>query len=741
MIYTHFHFHSNFWYAEYTHAQAMHQFIRLYRKIMDIFNENPHATVGWDMDVSLTLPNLRRFLPSFIDDVNRKIAEHRQEVVIGTYANALTPHMSPKEFDLQLRLSKTALAESFDHIANCYFPQDGGWSPNLPKMLKDRGIAYTMTHQNIFNRFCRGQFTQKERFQPIIIQGHDGTTIPSMVFAFEGIISSSDHITNFNKLNERIKSDPSLKDDDLLLISFFDTERVNPSKLQEWISHLDKLGFKFMLPEEFLKLHKPKKEKTKARYFEDTDWHTPIEFHNEVPTDQNLYTELEKVRALIDECDFWLGKAKAEGIHNLDYYEAELLAAKKYAINCTSSDKSHWFSCEYKVKIGQQMVMNAQEKTDWVAGALAELVTTKDGTKALVSFYTYPEHHIKLLDLQPIPIPARFPIHVAYPFILQANFLSFQEPGLSLNGTAIPVFHSDLPLPTEPGANYCPEFIFQPGYELPPGSIHELLFMKNHQETGVLDQKAPELSLTGGEDACLRTPELEVIVKRGALQQCTSVKDQARITARDGTPVVDSYLKNTTTGFTFAGASDGDVKVEIDAEERSPFHAGIMFTTTKEPGITESTRYRVYNGFPALEIEKLCVIKGKMAGDYVPFHVTPGFIPETVERELLGTDLVRRLPKNEDAFPRINEWAIVSGEGKRFLIAANSQIRAIKFLPFNKDGTFDFGLMRGYPPYLPVNLLGGVHHYRVIVIPGGDLERMKQLAKLYRYGTTANWWL
>ncbi|MEX2682786.1 MAG: hypothetical protein Q6373_014445 [Candidatus Sigynarchaeota archaeon] len=741
MIFTHFHFHSNFWYAEYTHAQTIHQFVRLYRKIMDIFNDNPHATVGWDMDVSLTLPSLKRFLPSFVDDMNRGIEARRQEIVIGTYANSLTTQMSRPEFDLQFDLSKAALVSTFGHVANCYFPQDGAWSPNLPRLLKEKGVDYTMTHQNVFNRFCKGQYTQKERFQPFLIEGHDGTTIPSMVFAFEGIISSSDHFANFNKLKERLSSDPALKDEDLLLINFFDTERVNPSKLQEWIVAQDKLGFKFMLPEEFLKRHPPKKGTTKARYFEDTDWHAPIEFHNEVPPDQALYTELERARKLIAEGEYWLGKARAAGIPCLDYYEGELLAAKKHAINCTSSDKSHWFSCDYKVKVGQQMVMNAREKADWVAGALAELVATKEGTKAPVSFYSYPEHDIKLLNLHTMPVPAAFPVHVAYPFILQANFHLFQDPGLYLDGRIIPVFHSDLPLPSEPGVNYIPEFIFQPGIVIKPGEMHALKFVKNKPTDGASKPRSACIEVTGDCEAKLQAGTLEVIVKRGALQSINDAKERVAASAGDASPLVDSYLKNTTSGFSFIGAADSGARVEIDAEEKSPFHAGIAFTVTKEPHLVESTRYRVYDGFPALEIDKVCVVQGKMAGDYVPFHVSPGFTPETVERELLGTDLVRKLPKNEDAFPRINEWAIISGEGKNLMIAADSQVHSVKFLPFNKDGTFDFGLMRGYPPYLPVNLIGGVYQYRALVMPCADRAAAKQLAKLYRYGPTSNWWL
>lgn len=745
MIYTHFHFHSNFWYAEYTHAQTLHQFVRLYREIMDIFNENPHATVGWDMDVSLTLPNLKRFLPSFVDDMNRGIEARRQEIVIGTWANALTTQMSRPEFDLQFDLSKAELASTFGHVANCYFPQDGAWSPNLPRLLKEKGVDYTMTHQNVFNRFYRGKFTQKERFQPILIEGHDGTTIPSVVFAFEGIISSSDHFSNFTRLKERLAGDPALEDEDLLLISFFDTERVNPSKLQEWIAAQDKLGFKFMLPEEFLRRHPPQEARTTARHFEDTDWHAPVEFHNEIPPDQALYTELERVRRLVVECEFWLGKAKAAGIPGLEYYEGELLTAKKHALNCTSSDKSHWFSCEYKVNVGQQMVMNAREKVDWIAGALAELVTTREGKKSPVSFYAYPAHDIKLHHFQGPAVPASFPIHVPYPYILQANFHLFQDPGLYLDGNLIPVFHSDLPIPSEPGANQAPEFVFQPGLELEAGSMHSLKLVKNKPKGTASRPRPVEIDHPGEDVVKMRSSTLSVGLKRGALQSIESTEERRELRTRDGSPVVDSYFKNTTSGFSFVGADDPGAKVEVDMEEQSDFHAGVLFTTTKEPHLVESTRFRLYEGFPGVEIEKISVIQGKMAGDFVPFHVSPGFAPETVERELLGTDLVRKLPKNEDAFPRINEWAIVSGEGKSLLIAGDSQARAVKFLPFNKDGTFDYGLMRGYPPYLPTNLLGGLHRYRVIVMPCARTapakQLAKQLAKLYRYGLTSNWWL
>src|SRR5271157_349334 len=739
MLYTHFHFHCNFWYAEYTHAQTINQFLRLYQKIEDIFKDHPDATSGFDMDVSLTLPTLQQWQPSFINDVDELIARERQEVVVGTYSNAITTLMTRPEFDMQLGLERGALEDAFNHIAMCYFSQDGAYSPNLPRILAENGIKYTMIHQNVLNRFDPVH-TLKERFRPFFIEGHDGTKLPAVTHAFEGIISSSDHETFLTKLKERLVNDPEIEGTDVLCFNFFDMERVDPEKLARWIEHLDNLGFKYMLPEIFLHDNPPER----TLYFEDTDWHE-TEFHNEVDPDQRLYTEVERVRKKIVETEFWMDRAKQAKIAELDAFEDDMHAAKLELLNATSSDKSHWFSCEYKVKIGQQKVMNALERVDRLSGIVSERVADATGIRGPVSFMRHADHHVKLVNTWDDAIMPEFPIHVPYPFIFQASLNSFPDPGVRLDDQNVATFQSDCVIPTEPGVNYYPEVVFQPCMELRHGDVKDLVISKNAgNRTDNISCPADVFRSKIDKDTFeLGNGHVKAVVKDGCVQELDNLDSNVHITA-DNSPVIQSLLKNTTSGFKYLGASDVDARYDIDADDESSLHKGVTFVMTKEPHIVEMNWFRAYNDFPAIEIDKLAVIQGKLVGDYMPFHLNLGFRPASITRELLGEDLTRIIPpESKDVFPRINDWALLENDDAGFMIAGYSQIRAAKFLPINKDGTADYGLVRGYPAYLPVNLLGGIYQYRVLIAPYASKERasMQRLAKLFRYQPHAIWWL
>ena len=741
MLYTHFHFHCNFWYAEYTHAQTINQFLRLYQKIEDIFKDHPDATSGFDMDSTLTLPTLQQWQPSFINDVDEQIARERQEVVVGTWSNAITTLMSRPEFDMQLRLSRDTLEDAFNHVSPCYFSQDGAYSPNLPRILADNSIKYTMIHQNVLNRFDPVH-TLKERFRPFFIEGHDGTKLPAVTHAFEGIISSSDHETFLSKLKERLANDPEIEGTDVLCINFFDMERVDPEKLARWIEHLDKLGFKFMLPEIFLHDNPPER----TLYFEDTDWHEN-EFHNEVDPDQRLYTEVERVRKKIAETEFWIEHGKQAKLAELDTFEDDLQAAKLELLNATSSDKSHWFSCEYKVKIGQQKVMNALERVDRLSGIAAERAAEAIGIRGPVSFMRHADHHVKLVNTFDAPIPPAFPIHVAYPFIFQASMNAFPAVSVQCDGQPVAAFQSDYVLPTEPGVNYYPEAVFQPRVSIDMGAVKDLVVSKNRSnpesnEDHSSDSAVFRSKLAGGLVE-LGNSHVKVVVQDGYVQSLDNLDNDVHIAA-DTSPIIQSLLKNTTSGFKYLGAADTDAHYEIDTDDESSLHKGVTFVMNKEPHLVEMNRFRAYYDFPAIEIDKLAVIQGKLVGDYMPFHLNLGFRPASITRELLGENLTRIIPsESKDVFPRINDWALLENDDVGFMIAGYSQIRAVKFLPINKDGTADYGLVRGYPAYLPVNLLGGIYQYRVLIATYSVKEResMQRLARLFRYQPHIAWWL
>jgi len=58
-VYFCLHIHCNFWYAEYTHEQAIRQFLKLYEGILDVFKRHNGGAACWDFETQLTLDIIR----------------------------------------------------------------------------------------------------------------------------------------------------------------------------------------------------------------------------------------------------------------------------------------------------------------------------------------------------------------------------------------------------------------------------------------------------------------------------------------------------------------------------------------------------------------------------------------------------------------------------------------------------------------------------------------------------------
>jgi hypothetical protein len=256
------------------------------------------------------------------------------------------------------------------------------------------------------------------------------------------------------------------------------------------------------------------------------------------------------------------------------------------------------------------------------------------------------------------------------------------------------------------------------------------------------DEVARSIVDKAGREVDLANASIRVRVKGDSVLSIENL-DDVTVLGNEETPLFQTSFTGTTDGFKYSGVADTGATTDMDVDDESAFHKGVTFVTTKQPHLVESTRFRVYSGFPALEIDRLAVIQGNLVGEYVPFHVSPGFVPSTITRELLGEVLPRRLEPGKNTFPRINDWALLDDGQAGLMIASDSQVRATKHVPIHADGTADFGLVRGYPAYLPVNLLSGIYQYRAIVAPFSVENEAKwvELAKLYRYQPLSAWWL
>jgi len=65
------------WYAEYTNEQVIRRFPNIYRHLLDVLEKYPSLRVGWDIEVSVTLPYLLQVAPDIIERIKKGVHEGR----------------------------------------------------------------------------------------------------------------------------------------------------------------------------------------------------------------------------------------------------------------------------------------------------------------------------------------------------------------------------------------------------------------------------------------------------------------------------------------------------------------------------------------------------------------------------------------------------------------------------------------------------------------------------------------
>lgn len=127
-------------------------------RLMDRYPDFKYAhTQAW------TYETLERYYPALFEEVRRRVAEGRWEIIGGMYVEPDCNLPSAESFARQILYGKRYFSEKFGvEVDNCWLPDVFGNSAILPQLLKAGGIDYFVSNKmstwNDTNRFPHSNF-------------------------------------------------------------------------------------------------------------------------------------------------------------------------------------------------------------------------------------------------------------------------------------------------------------------------------------------------------------------------------------------------------------------------------------------------------------------------------------------------------------------------------------------------------------------------------------------------------
>ena len=158
-VYFCLHIHSNFWYAEYTHEQAIRQFVSLYENILDIFEHHHGGAACWDFDTQITLDILQAVAPQILQRLDNLAHNGYHDLIPCTWATVLATHLTRSEFEFNFQKSLHSMHATFHNVAPTWMSQDGAYSPQFVPFVKQAGMQYYLIDQRILNRHYKNKFS------------------------------------------------------------------------------------------------------------------------------------------------------------------------------------------------------------------------------------------------------------------------------------------------------------------------------------------------------------------------------------------------------------------------------------------------------------------------------------------------------------------------------------------------------------------------------------------------------
>jgi len=163
-VYITFVYHGNMCWDRYTKRQIWEGFPAIYRLIVDVWKENPELRSNVELS-GVTVKTLQKVAPDLLEDMKR-LEEMGRLVFVGTHYAAQVNLCTDEETELRsIWLGTEISRRELDTEIEGFFPQEISYYPQLPRVLSEVGLKWTIIRPV---RFLA---------KPIRLRGLDGTEI------------------------------------------------------------------------------------------------------------------------------------------------------------------------------------------------------------------------------------------------------------------------------------------------------------------------------------------------------------------------------------------------------------------------------------------------------------------------------------------------------------------------------------------------------------------------------------
>lgn len=697
-MYVNFHFHLNMFYAEYTDEEVIRRFPNIYRALLDFFERFPRIKAGWDIEATRSIDFLRRVAPDVIDRLNKGIKRGQFEILLDTWSFSLPALHTGEEFDFQHRLAVESLSKTFKRVSGGYFAQECSYHSAMPILFRRNDVEFFLILSSAVRNFLGDVSDFDHRMHELV--AFDGTTtIPCVLFVI-GIVE--DPVA-------KIKDMKDSEFGDVLVVIMEDAEVLRTDVLENYISEFEKLDYvEYSLCSEFVRGAKVGRRLN----VHDLTW-VPGPYDHMLwvrdPWDQHLWTLNEIARQDIREAEFWINRAKKEGI-SIGEEESELEEAKKLLLLGQNSDKLGWLPCAYKRFQGDYEYRYASEIAE-IAGAVAsERVFSK------MSF-NFSEDSFKrylVFNYHPYEIP-QMPLNIG--IRIEDRVLKTEELVMQIDGETVPSDFTSLKLHYDATLNEA-NLVYVGG--LKPGEIVTAQIVKGKPKVDIGEAfSVSETVLSNG--------LVELQFEKG-VPLCLIEKSSGLVYGVEGQPFLESLAS-----FLDEESLEATPSVKVTNRGDRGVFAEVKYTRMLTDSSSISTAFRVYRDLPLLEVESQVDVRGSHAGRIEPLNLIPGIDrPRTLWRDL-GSQLVPlEVRDNRKFHPLVNDWIALSNEEKGLIVAGDGKIRSFKEI---RDDEREISLFKAESTYStdPMEAFRGVYPLKFILVPfSGSLpKKYVSMARCY----------
>ncbi len=685
-------------YAEYTDEEVIRRFPNIYRALLDFFDRYPRIKAGWDIEVTRSIDFLKRVAPDVIDRLKKGVERGQFEILLDTWSFSLPSMHTGNEFDFQHRLAVENLTKTFKRVSGGYFAQECSYHSAMPILFRRNGVEFFVIQMSAVRNLLQDVSNLDHRMHELV--AFDGaTTIPCVMFV-TGVVE------------DPVAKVKNMKDSgfgDVLVVIMEDAEVLHTDALESYIIEFEKLNYvEYTLCSEFVRGAKV----GRPLHVHDLTW-VPGPYDHLLwlrdPWDQHLWTLNEIARRDIREAEFWINRAKNEGI-DVSEEEAELEEAKKWVLLGQNSDKLGWDPCAYKRLQGDYEYRYASEIAE-IAGAVAsEKVfsrTSFDFSEDSFKKYLVFNYHQYEVPQMPLNMGIR----------LEDRVLRGEEIVLQVNGEPVPSDFTSFKLHYDGTLNEA-NLVYVGG--LKPGEIATAQIVKG--EPKVEDRGAFSVSETVLGNGLV---ELQ-FEKRVPLRLVD--KSKGLVYGEEAQPFLGSLAS-----FLDEDSLEASPSVEVSNRGDRGVFAEVKYTRVLTNSSSISTRFRVYRGLPLLEVESQVDVRGNHAGRIEPLNIRPGiYRPRKLWRDL-GSQLVPLEVRDDRKFhPLVNDWVALSNEEKGLVVAGDGKVRSFKEI---RDDEREISLFKAESTYStdPMEAFRGVYPLKCILIPfSGSLpDKYVSIARCY----------